>query len=163
MRNLILFLALLGGAGCSAGEFVKVPPPDYLPYHDIARKLGVCSVLNVDFSREEWRCAACRKMQPAYSWLVWVEDNTKPGDSIEKIMVDARRGAFNGNKSGWCIDCAPKLEQGWEPRRAAWIIRRKKWDAKIKAGVIKIGTGTFTNLGIIEPGQTVTVEAVITH
>lgn len=157
MKTTLLFLALLCGA--FAGELVQVPPPDHAPYYDISMKMGVCSALRMDFEESPYRCAACNKMQPPHSWLVWVPVSTMPGDSTESIMEQVRLGHYNSDDSGWCIDCAPKLEKGWEARRAAWLVRKKKWDEDMKSGKILIGTSSVINVGTVLPGQSVVLEA----
>lgn len=113
----LLFLALMCPA--IAGDFVPVDPPAETPFYAKSAKLGVCSALRVDFYRSPFSCGGCNAMQPAHSWMVWVPDAVRPGDSIESVMLKAQRTQYNGTETGWCLKCAPKLETDWEARRDA--------------------------------------------
>ena len=56
-----------------------------------------------------YRCAHCGKMQRADPGLVWVPDGVALGDPAWSVTEQCRRVAYNGDWSGWCLECARKL------------------------------------------------------
>lgn len=96
------------------GRWVEVPPPAKAPVDEIAALLGLCSGLRAE-RNSQYRCASCSKMQPDGSWLIWVSDSVRRGDPAWSVTEAARRNAFNGHSSGWCLACAQSLT----PRPAA--------------------------------------------
>lgn len=110
-------------------EFREVPPPKEAPWHEIGETLGLCKGLRPQRTDSQYRCAACSKMQPPGSWMVWVPDSVRRGDPAWSVIEAARLNAYNGHLSGWCITCAPKAEApkvaastnpATEPAPASW-------------------------------------------
>lgn len=90
-------------------RFEEVPPPENAPVHQIAETLGVANGLRAERAiRGQWRCGCCSKMQPDKSWQVWVPDSVRRGDPVWSVTEAARRGAYNGGWTAWCLSCAPK-------------------------------------------------------
>jgi hypothetical protein len=96
----------------------QAPPPDAAPIQPAADRLGLCAGLRVQEDHDQFRCAECNKMQPSGSTLAWVPDGVRRGDPAWSVTESARRGAFNGHSSGWCLSCAQSLS----PRPGAkWV------------------------------------------
>lgn len=89
-------------------QFVQVPPPERARVHQIGETLGLCTGLRAERSDRQFRCNACRQMQPHGAWLVWVPDSVRPGDPGWSVEEAARLNYLNGHSSGWCFECAPK-------------------------------------------------------
>lgn len=92
-------------------EFTAVPPPETAPIQQEAEELLLLPGLRAVRSRDTFRCGNYRhgRMQKPGSWLVWVPDSVQPGDPAWSVTEAARRNAYNGMLSGWCLDCAQRL------------------------------------------------------
>lgn len=116
-------------------RFIEVPPPAKAPVQDIAETLGLCAGLKAERSRSQYRCAACDKMQPGSTWLVWVPDSVMITDPVWSVIEAGRLNARNGSHSGWCLSCALKVS-GKKPQPkpalavdiAPQMRRRTFWD-----------------------------------
>lgn len=89
--------------------FVEVSPPDNVPAHSASEKYGVLRCLRVEEDRDMFRCSECGKMQSSGSAMVWVPDRIRLGDDPWAVREVARREAYNGHSSEWCLKCAKKL------------------------------------------------------
>jgi hypothetical protein len=101
--------------GGNSVRMVQVPPPAKAPWHEIGETLGLCEGLRPERSDHQFRCAACHKMQPSGSWMVWVPDIVRRKDPDWSVTEAARLNAYNGHLSGWCISCAPKTPESKKP------------------------------------------------
>lgn len=87
----------------------EVPPPDAPPEHLGSSELGVLACLRVSEDCDMYRCANCSQMQKSGSCQVWVPDGVRPRDPAWSIQEIARKTAFNGDSSAWCLACARRL------------------------------------------------------
>lgn len=103
-------------------SFVEVPPPEKVPVQPLAQSLGLAAGLTAEINhRGGWRCSNCSNYQRDGAAIVWVPDGVSISDSLFAVSDQARREAFNGHGSGWCLSCARKLGN---PMRvmAPWVI-----------------------------------------
>ena len=91
------------------GRFVEVPPPAKAPIEKSAGKYNLLPSLKAETSDHQFRCDNCNRMQPLGSVMVWVPDGTMPWDPDWSVTERCRLNAYNGNASGWCLNCAKKL------------------------------------------------------
>ena len=74
--------------------------------------LGLVHGLKAEKSERGFRCHECRQMQRVGAWLVWVPNGLRKGDpawAFEEACIYT--GQMSG--SGWCLDCAPKRDDGF--------------------------------------------------
>lgn len=82
-------------------------------YPERPRPDGVMECLRIEDKRADafnsggFRCGNCREMQRADEFIVWVPSNVRMGERAVSIANASER--FNGESSGWCVDCARKL------------------------------------------------------
>lgn len=98
-------------------SFTEVPPPTVAPVHQIAETLGLCDGLRAERNTHQYRCGQCHQMQQNGAWGVWVPDGVRVGDPSWSVTESARRNAYNGTFTTWCLDCALRLS----PPKAAPI------------------------------------------
>lgn len=99
--------------GASVGWALKqVAPPEKAPVQALADRLGLCAGLRAEESKSSFRCSDCFRIQPSGSTMVWVPDGVCRGDPAWSVTEAARRNAYNGHASGWCLRCAAKLSKG---------------------------------------------------
>lgn len=100
-------------------SFQEVPPPATAPVQPRAKELGLPDGLRVEpSSRGSWRCGHCGRMQHDGTEQVWVPDGARMGDPIWSVTESARRVAFNGGSTAWCLSCAKRLGGGLASRVA---------------------------------------------
>jgi hypothetical protein len=87
-------------------RFEQVEPPSTAPLDDNAEDLLLLPGLRAEPRDRQFRCAACSRMQPTGSWLVWVPDGVRKTDPAWSVTEACRLSAFNGHGSGWCLKCA---------------------------------------------------------
>jgi hypothetical protein len=92
-------------------HFIEVPPPEQAPTDELGEAYGLPKGLHFDSTGDEWRCASCSVMQKPDSPLVWVPDGVRRGDPEWSVTESARRNAYNGHSSGWCLKCAQTLKE----------------------------------------------------
>jgi hypothetical protein len=91
------------------GHFEEVPPPAAAPVQPRAKELGLLDGLHAHETDHPYRCGWCSQMQPSGSLQVWVPDGVRRGDPSWSVKEAARRGAYNGHSTAWCLKCARKL------------------------------------------------------
>lgn len=96
----------------SVGHFVEVPPPRRAPHYSQSEELGIVPALRAEKSHRSWRCCQCHQMQQDNTWQVWVPDGVMAHDPDWSVTEAARRVAYNGGLSAWCLRCAKKLGRG---------------------------------------------------
>ncbi len=90
------------------GRFEIVPPPNKAPVDPLADAYGLADGLHAEMARGQFRCDACNQMKPSESMMVMVPDGVRQGDPDWSVTETARLASYNGDWSGWCLDCAPK-------------------------------------------------------
>ena len=85
--------------------FVPVSPPEEAPANPDAEALGLIRGLRAEMHEASFSCSQCHKYQLTGP-MVWVPDTVSMGDSVESVTEQARRFAYNGSWSGWCLTCA---------------------------------------------------------
>lgn len=94
----------------SVSQMPRPESPARAAQRQICAALGLLPGLRAERSSDrQWRCAACKSMQAGRSWQIWVSDSVRKGDAPERVIEEARRSAFNGHGSAWCLGCARAL------------------------------------------------------
>ena len=101
--------------------FEPVPPPKKAPVQDTAKNLNLVAGLRAEETDRQFRCAACRGM--SRDWRVWVPDGVLRSDPEWSVTESCRLNAYNGHRSAWCLDCAPKHQ----PEEVVSSKRNKMW------------------------------------
>jgi hypothetical protein len=89
-------------------ELTPTIPPQEQSEDMHTSTLNLCEGLRAERSDRKFRCAVCREIQPAGSFIVYVPDGISPSDSHQTVTERIRATAYNYDKSGWCLSCAPK-------------------------------------------------------
>lgn len=91
------------------GQFIEVPPPLKPQIQPLAVSLGLVTGLIAENNQSQFRCGSCNQYSPEKSVLVWVPDSIRRGDPSWAVSEECRRTAFNGSRTGWCLQCALSL------------------------------------------------------
>jgi hypothetical protein len=53
-------------------------------------------------------------------WEVWVPDDVSPSDAAWAVTESARKSAYNGHLTAWCLPCAKRLGAPLAGVRSFW-------------------------------------------
>lgn len=90
---------------------------------EVTDTLWLVKGLRVERS-DQYRCAACARMQRAGSWKVWVPQQILKGDPDWAVEEAAR--VMPSRCTAWCLECAPKYKVR-KPPILAEEAQRKPW------------------------------------
>ncbi len=111
--------------------FREVPPPAVAPEDIVASAFGLPRGLRFEPNYGQFRCNQCRRLTSGNEGIVWVPDFVRITDSAEAVTEAARRGAFNGEASGWCLPCAQRLGRSTVPATvSSWMGKLSEWLTK---------------------------------
>lgn len=87
-----------------------VPPPKKAPHYAETEAAGIHPGFRLSDVRGQSRCGECGRMIEDTKG-VWIPDGMRKHDSYAAFTEAARRNAYNGTSTLWCLRCAPKAER----------------------------------------------------
>ena len=87
----------------------SIQAPEKAREDPAASKLGLAVGLRAEICGDWFRCGECHKVQPRGSIQVWVPEGAIAGDPTDYVTELARRYAWNGFSTAWCLPCASRF------------------------------------------------------